>query len=105
MCIGTSFVCVACHPTLFSPSDDRSCTCFFGLYGPLYDASRIQERLCVVQSLYGTLSRPTVQSSRGSMALKLPAAKFVSGVGLFHAPLAIAIGKPTASTWKKLTRL
>jgi len=35
----------------------------------------------------------------------LPAAKFVSGVGLFQAPLAIAIGKPAASTWKKLTRL
>src|SRR5947208_13729278 len=71
----TSFVCVVCHPTLFSPLAASSWTFFLGLYGPLYEASRIQERLWSPQSVHGTLSRPTVQSSRGSTGGKLPPIK------------------------------
>src|SRR6267378_2326229 len=122
MCIGTSFVCVVCQPTLFSAlGAPCSCAFFLGLYGPLYDASRIHPRWWTPQSLYGTLSRPTVQSTRGSTGLMLPARKFWprqafadavsdgggdgSSGGLFHALLVIATGRPAASTWKKFTRL
>src|SRR2546429_896238 len=62
----TSFVCVVCHPTLFSPLAAFSWTFFLGLYGPLYEASRIQERLWSPQSLYGTDRKSTrLNSSHG----------------------------------------
>src|SRR6266516_2182279 len=102
----TSFVCVACHPTLFSAFAACSWTFFFGLYGPLYVASRIHDRLWSVQSLYGTLSRPTVQSSRGSTAANWPPEKFVSlsAAVVFQPAFDSASGRPTASTAKKFTR-
>src|SRR2546429_1234225 len=112
----TSFVCVVCHPTLCAPVAASPWTFFLGLYGPLYEASRIQERLWSPQSLYGPLSRPTVQSSRGSTGVKLPPIKFKpfqtrpvsdSGIsesgwraGLSQLGLVTANGKPVAeSTW------
>src|SRR2546430_8393619 len=115
----TSFVCVVCHPTLFSPLAAFSWTFFLGLYGPLYEASRIQERLWSPQSLNGTLSRPTVQSTRGSTGLMMPPRKFWpfqtcdvsddggtgSSGGLSQAELVTASGSPAASTWKKLIRV
>src|SRR5205809_575637 len=71
------------------------------------------------QSLNGTLSRPTVQSTRGSTALMMPPRKFWpfqtcdvsddggtgSSGGLSQAELVTASGSPAASTWKKLIRL
>src|SRR6266571_4915836 len=103
----TSFVCVGTQPTLSSASAACSWTFFLGLYGPLYEASRIHVRSCRPQSLYGTTSRPTVQSSRGSTAWVLPAAKFVSrvtGGAAFQLAFVSASGRPLASTAKKLTR-
>src|SRR5690606_33764938 len=63
------------------------------------------------QSLYGTPSRPTVQSSRGSTGSVLAAVKL--SLSAFHAAVASsgsrsptlnASGSPLASTLKKFTR-
>src|SRR5918992_4895632 len=100
----TEFRCCAFQPTLLCAPLAFSCAFFFALYGPPYDASRIQLGACAPQSLYGTPSRPTVQSNRGSTGTLLPATKFSADA--FHAdealrgvrsPWLMASGSPFAS--------
>src|SRR5690242_4783510 len=96
--------CVFTQPTLLCAPLEFSCTFFFGLYGPPYESDRIQSDLCMPQSLYGTPSRPTVRSSRGSTAKPVAgavAAASSSVLRLFHVVgLVIATGSPAASTTK-----
>src|SRR5438067_3399795 len=100
----TEFCCAGAQPTVASAPLAFSWMFFFGLYGPLKPGARIQSPLCGPQSLYGTPSRPTVQSSRGSsdtladaFASKLPS----KVLKLFES--VTAIGRPFASTRKWFT--
>src|SRR5690242_17039530 len=104
----TEFSCCGCHPAeLDSAPLAFSCAFFFGLYGPPLTVSRTQPsaRLYNPQSLYGTLSRPTVQSSRGSIGTVLSCAsnQLLSAFQLLGS--VTASGNPVAgSVLKKLTR-
>src|SRR5687768_5886223 len=94
----TEFICPVVQPTVLCAPDACSWTFFFALYGPPYADERIQPPSCVPQSLNGTSSRPTVQSSRGSTGTVLKAAvKFA--LFAFHVLLESASGRPAASTW------
>src|SRR5689334_15358824 len=123
----TEFSWVFVQPTELSAPLAFSCAFFFGLYGPPYASERIQSGACLPQSLYGTPSRPTVQSRRGSSDI---AADDVQEYGtftcgqvaassplmLFHAPdgetawpagvVVIASGRPlTGSVWNRFTKV
>src|SRR5438067_817491 len=101
----SAFNCVGTQPTLLSAPLAFSCCIFFGLYGPEKPGARIHVGSCGPQSLYGTPSRPTVQSRRGSSAML--ADDFASRLSLraFHVlRLESDSGSPFASTWKKFTR-
>src|SRR5688500_9519317 len=101
--MGTEFSCAGAQPTLLSAPLALSWTFFFALWAPPKRGDRIQSGSCGPQSLYGTPSRPTVQSSRGSTGVAAPAVKFALLV--FHAGSVRASGSPVvASTAKKLTR-
>src|SRR6185436_4710646 len=65
----TELSCVFTQPTLLCAPLDFSCTFFLALYGPPFGMLRIQVSRCGPQSLNGTLSRPAVQSMRGSIVI------------------------------------
>src|SRR2546426_1732938 len=97
MWMWTPFSCSGCQPTLLTAPLAFSCAFFLGLYGPPYPGARIQDGRCMPQSLYGTESRPIVQSIRGSTVSAMDAFQTASRV--FHVALANALGRPvTAST-------
>src|SRR5262245_3363928 len=94
----TELSCVFTQPTLLCAPLEFSCTFFFGPYKPPYVGDRIHVASCIPQSLYGTPSRPTVQSSRGSMGTVFADASS-SAFRLFHVVgLETASGSPFAST-------
>src|SRR6266511_3960878 len=66
MWMWTPFSCSGCQPTLLTALLAFSCAFFLGLYRPPYPGARIHKVSCMPQSLYGTQSRPIVQSIRGS---------------------------------------
>src|SRR6476469_10656954 len=98
----TEFSCVGTHPTLLSAPLVFSCAFFFGLYVPPYAGALIQPGACFPQSLYGTPSRPTVQSRRGSTGARFVEVKLA--LLAFHVGSDNASGSPAASTRKKFTR-
>src|SRR5688572_651928 len=97
----TEFCCVGAQPPAFCSAPlTFSWMCFLGLYGPPYVGDRIHPASCAPQSLNGTPSRPTVQSSRGSTVMVRDAAASRLASRVFQ-PVAFdsAIGRPvTAST-------
>src|SRR5215204_2676084 len=95
----TELSCVLTQPTLLCAPLDFSCTFFFGLYGPLNDASRIQPAACSPQSLNGTLSRPVVQSIRGSIVIAAVFAASYSPFSTFQvAGAVIIVGSPLVAS-------
>src|SRR5437868_2852304 len=109
----TEFSCVGCQPVVLSAPLAFSCAFFFGTYGPPLETSLTQVAwFTTPQSLYGTWSRPTVQSMRGSTGVSVDALRIAFDV--FHVPFASygllpgddvsAIGRPAPSTLKKLMR-
>src|SRR5688500_10752151 len=100
----TELSCVFTQPTLLWAPLAFSCTFFFGLYGPLKVASRIQVAPWGPQSLNGTPSRPTVQSRRGSTVLFAVKAASYSAFSAFQvAGLVMIVGRPAASVTNEFT--
>src|SRR5215207_6419373 len=94
----TELSCVFTQPTLLCAPLAFSCTFFFALYGPPFDSARIQAASCSPQSLNGTLSRPAVQSMRGSTVMVAVFAPSSSASLAFHEPGEVTInGRPAAS--------
>src|SRR5215217_2038197 len=94
----TELSCVFTQPTLLCAPLDFSCTFFLALYGPPFDSARIQDASCRPQSLNGTLSRPAVQSMRGSTVMVAVFVASSSASLAFHVPGDMTIsGKPAAS--------
>src|SRR5712691_7720764 len=99
----TEFSCAGAQPTLLWAPLAFSWMFFFGLYGPPYPGARIHVPKCRPQSLKGTLSRPTVQSNRGSTVSAVDATNVALRV--FHAGSVKDLGSPvTPSTTEKLSR-
>src|SRR5712692_3975821 len=97
----TPFSCSGCQPTLLTAPLAFSCAFFLGLYGPPYPGARIHEGRCMPQSLYGTESRPIVQSSRGSTVSAIDA--FHTASRAFQLGSVNAVGNPvTGSTLNRL---
>src|SRR5687768_17938787 len=96
----TEFSWLEVQPTVLCTPAACSWTCFFALYGPPYDDDRIHPASCVPQSLNGTSSRPTVQSSRGSTGSARNAGVAALKFSLFAFQLLLesASGRPAAST-------
>src|SRR3712207_648130 len=94
----TAFCCVGAHPPAFcSVLLASSWMFFFGLYGPPYAGARIHPDSCAPQSLYGTPSRPTVQSSRGSTGVSVAEVRL--SLRVFQvAGLVNASGRPDAGS-------
>src|SRR5216684_724962 len=88
----TEFNCAGAQPTLLWDPLAFSWMFFFALYGPPYPGALIQIGKCRPQSLKGTLSLPTVQSSRGSTVSATDATNTVLRV--FHAGSVKALGSP-----------
>src|SRR5688572_26239609 len=96
----TEFCCAGAQPPAFCSAPLAfSWMCFLGLYGPPYVGDRIHPGSCVPQSLKGTPSRPTVQSSRGSTGMVADdvasrlASRTFQPVGFDN-----AIGRPVAAS-------
>src|SRR5947208_985855 len=99
----TELSCVFTQPTLLCAPLAFSCTFFLALYGPPFGMLRIQLEVCGPQSLNGTLSRPAVQSMRGSIVIVAVFDASYSPSNAFQvAGFVIIVGSPeTGSTTKE----
>src|ERR1041385_6906880 len=99
----TEFNCAGAQPTLLSAPLAFSWMFFLGLYRPPYPGALIHLGRWSPQSLYGTLSRPTVQSTRGSRVSLTDATKLVFPA--FQYGSVKAFGRPVvASTTNALSK-
>src|SRR5262245_23133899 len=106
--MSTEFSCDGCQPAdVDSAPLTFSLAYFFGLYGPPLATSGIHSSSTMKypQSLYGTLSRPTVQSSRGSTETVVRWPSMFKSSTFHVVESTMTSGSPVAaSVLKKLTR-